>query len=196
MPGNVIHLGGAPKEFQETKLGRLGLIAPDYWKWEKPTLEDYKNFFEGCENAPTYEEVEYLCSLEHGGTHFGSEQGDTNHADFGILANAFNNGKLDKTNPFYLSYVHHLRLDKCFYANPDLFDQISFENDYSKDDKETMKRLHLDWDNTNDLIQQWFPKVCTSLTDMPQKVKDIVKFVEGKPKYVQPIPLKAFMEKC
>lgn len=183
-PGFGLHLGSTNEENLGSKLIVLGVAAPDYFKWDPLTQERYEKFFKGCENAPKYEEIQYLCDLKHGGTHFGSEPGDTNHANFKVLAEAFSNGILDAENPFYIGYLHHLRVDQRFYADPTLFNQELFDSDYKSNSEETMARLHRDWDNTNDALLKCFPKVRDILRGMPQEVQDIVKFEEGEPKYI------------
>ena len=87
MPGYFIHLASAPEKLRNSKIGLLGIIAPDLWKKHTPTELEYDKLFSKCViDKPRYEEVLLLCDASHGGTHFGSEPSDTNHANFSSTA--------------------------------------------------------------------------------------------------------------
>ena len=84
MPGYFIHLASAPTSLRYDPLALKGFIAPDVWKATIPTYDEYEKFFNNCKDIRgiDYEQILRLCDLSHGGTHFGSNPRDTNHADF------------------------------------------------------------------------------------------------------------------
>ena len=166
MPGYFVHIGSASDDVRSSALGLKGLIAPDLWKKHTPTESEYLQFFEGCPDAPSYEQVKLLCSAEHGGTHFGSKPSDTNHADFAFISDLFESGKLDANNLFFKGYVHHLRVDKNFYADASLCDAQAFEND----------------------------RVINNEAAMAEKVQKVIAFAEGSTKYVFLTPMKKFIQ--
>lgn len=194
MPGYFIHLASAPEDVRSSTLGLKGLIAPDLWKKHTPTENEYIQFFDKCPDAPSYEQVKFLCSIEHGGSHFGSEPGDTNHADFAFISTLFARNQFDKTNPFFKGYIHHLRVDKNFYADDSICDGETFDKDFTVDRKNAMTILHLDWDKTNFAISKWFPEVVEIVSTMPDEVQKVIGFTEGKTKYVALDPMKHFIE--
>lgn len=194
MPGYFVHIASAPDDVRSSALGLKGLIAPDLWKKNTPTESEYLQFFENCPGAPSYEQVKLLCSAEHGGTHFGSKPGDTSHADFAFIANLFESGKLDANNLFFKGYVHHLRVDKNFYADATLCDGTTFENDRAVDKETAMATLHNDWNKTNFAISSWYPEVVDVVSTMPEKVQKVISFAEGSPKYIAFAPLKPFIQ--
>lgn len=194
MPGYFVHIASAPEDVRSSKLGCKGLIAPDLWKKHVPTEKEYADFFADCPGAPSYEQVKFLCSTEHGGTHFGSEPGDTNNANFVVLTTLFATMQLDANNPFFKGYVHHLRVDATFYADESICNATAFNNDFAADKKKAMDDLHLDWDKTNFAIFNWYPEVVKVVSSMPAEVQKIIAFVEGDTKYVALEPMRAFMQ--
>lgn len=194
MPGYFVHIASAPDDIRSSTLGLKGLVAPDLWKKSTPTEEEYLTFFNGCEGAPSYQQILLLCSLEHGGTHFGSKPGDTNHADFELLKSLFSGGQLDANNMFFKGYVHHLRVDHDFYADESICNSNAFTADYAKDAKSAMDTLHKDWDNTNQALATWYPEVKNVISAMPSKVQKVIGFAEGKTKYVALDPMHSFVE--
>lgn len=194
MPGYFVHIASAPEDVRSSTLGLKGLIAPDLWKWHTPTESEYFQFFDQCPDAPSYEQVKFLCSVEHGGTHFGSEPGDTNHADFTFLSTLFATGQFDADNLFFKGYIHHLRVDKTFYADTSLCDGTAFEKDYAVDKETAMEVLHLDWDKTNFAISNWYPEVVNVVSAMPEEVRKVIGFAEGNTKYVALTPMKLFIQ--
>lgn len=194
MPGYFVHLGSAPESVRSSELGLKGLIAPDLWKWNTPSKEEYYEFFSGCvETAPSYQQILTLCDITHGGTHFGTSQGDTNHADFTLLKSMFSNGELP-LNQFMFGYIHHLRVDEKFYSRSDICDMHTFNKNYALDSQNAMDTLHLDWDKSNKVISEWYPEVVNAITDMPETVKNVVQFKDGAPVYISLNHLKEFME--
>ena len=100
-PGYGIHTAALPEHLMGLLLAVLGMVAPDLWKKHTPSYEEYMAFFNSCQGAPTYEQVLLLCSSDHGGTHFGPEPSITNQADFFLLHDLFNTGRLDAENIFF-----------------------------------------------------------------------------------------------
>ena len=194
MPGYFVHIGSAPEDVRSSALGLKGLIAPDLWKKHTPTESEYHQFFDNFTEAPSYEQVKFLCSAEHGGTHFGSKPSDTNHADFEFLSTLFAQGQFDANNPFFKGYIHHLRVDKNFYADTSLCDGAAFEKDFAVDKEAAMANLHRDWDKTNFAISIWYPEVVNIVCTMPEKVQKVIDFAEGDTKYVALEPMKLFIE--
>lgn len=194
MPGYFVHIASSPDDIRSSKLGIKGVIAPDLWKKHTPTELEYTSFFGDCLNAPSYEQVKSLCSIEHGGTHFVSKSSDTNHANFKLLEKMFEEGQLDATNLFFKGYVHHLKVDYNFYSNTLLCDNVEFERDFAADEKMAMSELHSDWDKTNFAISKWYPETIQIISTMPEKVRNVVNFVEGDCKYISLIPMKQFIE--
>lgn len=194
MPGYFVHISSAPEDVRSSTLGLKGLIAPDLWKKHTPTESEYIQFFDKCPDSPSYELVKFLCSIEHGGTHFGSNPSDTNHADFAFLSTLFAAGQFDADNLFFKGYIHHLRVDANFYANPLLCNGTAFEKDYSIDKETAMINLHLDWDKTNLAISSWYPEIANIVSTMPEKVQKVIGFAEGDIKYVALTPMKQFIE--
>lgn len=195
MPGFFVHLSSASDDLRNSSLGLKGLIAPDLWKKHTPTESEYLQFFANCTNAPSYKQVLFLCSDEHGGSHFGSEPGDTNHADFAYLAKLFANKQLDGNNMFFKGYIHHLRVDTNFYADSSICNGVAFDKDFAANKATTMSELHLDWDKTNFAIKTWYPEVSSLIATMPESVQQVIGFAEGNTKYVNLEPMKHFMEK-
>jgi len=193
MPGYFVHLASAPEDVRSSEIGLKGLIAPDLWKKKTPTVEEYLDFFAGCFDAPSYAVVKSLCDLKHGGTHFGSEPGDTNHADFTFLSELFAKGILEESL-FFKGFIHHLRVDKNFYADSSICDATAFDKDFIADEQKAMNDLHLDWDKTNYALSCWYPEVVELISGMPEKVQNVIQFVEGKTKYVALEPMKRFIE--
>lgn len=198
MPGYFVHFGCANPAICRSILGRKGLIAPDFFKWEIPTKEQYEDFFANCKGEgeiPTYEEICFVCDESHGRTHFSPSQdpGDTNHADFDFLKTAFESGKLKYTD-FWWGFIHHLRTDYEFYANPSICDMEKFDADYNNDSKSAMDTLHEDWDKTNGTIAKWYPEVASYLDDMPENVRNIVKFTQGETVYINIHEMTVFMD--
>ena len=195
MPGHFTHIGSVPEDIRSSELGVIGVIAPDLWKKHTPTESEYTDLFGNClDKAPGYEQVLKLCSIEHGGTHFGSEPGDTNHANFKLLTSMFNNGQLDKNNIFFKGYIHHLRVDHDFYANSALCNNVAFEKDFALDKDKAIADLHTDWDKTNFSISTWYPEVIDLIDYLPEEVKKVIKFVEGNCKYISASSMKEFIE--
>lgn len=194
MPGYYVHIASATDDLRSSILGIKGVIAPDLWKWHTPTELEYREFFTDCLNAPTYEQVKKLCSPEHGGTHLGSEVGDTNHANFKLLETMFDNGEIDANNLFFKGYVHHLKVDYIFYSNPSICDNVSFERDFATDKDKAMSDLHCDWDKTNYAISKWYPETKRIVLKMPEEVRKVINFVEGDCKYISLEPMKDFIE--
>lgn len=194
-PGYLVHTAAFdPKVLKQSKLALLGLIAPDFWKKHTPSKEEYLAFFGGCQGAPSYEQVLLLCSLDHGGTHFGSNPRETDHADFSLLRSMFSTGQLDAENIFFYGYVHHLLADKMFYANRLICDQAKFSEDRSIDSNAALARLHNDWDKTNAEIIAWFPEVKLAISTMPSEVQKVIGFAEGPPTYVALEHMRRFIE--
>lgn len=194
MPGYFIHIGSAPEDVRSSTLGLKGLIAPDLWKKHTPTESEYIQFFDNCTDAPSYEQVKFLCSSEHGGTHFGSRPNDTNHANIEFLSAMFASGQFDSDNLFFKGYIHHLRVDREFYANPVLCNGTAFEKDLSIDKETTRTNLHHDWDKTNFAISSWYPEIINIVSTMPEQVQKVISFAKGDTKYVALTPLKQFIE--
>ena len=48
MPGYFIHLASAPEKLRNSKIGLLGIIAPDLWKKHTPTELEYNKLFSEC----------------------------------------------------------------------------------------------------------------------------------------------------
>lgn len=184
MPGYFIHIASASKDIRNSKLALKGIIAPDLWKWKTPTLEEYSNFFNDLSNSPSYEQVQFLCSLEHGGTHFGSSPSDTSHANFTLLKELFATGQLDADNPFFKGYIHHLHVDYKFYSDESICNIKLFNKDYSIDAKATSDLAHSDWDKTNTAIAKWYPEVLDIISTMPKEIQEIISFIDGTPKYI------------
>lgn len=194
MPGYFVHIASAPDDVRSSTIGLKGLIAPDLWKKHTPTETEYNKFFENCSGAPTYEQVKFLCSVEHGGTHFGPNPGYTNLADFAFLANLFATAQLDANNLFFKGYIHHLRVDKSFYADTSICNGVAFETDFATNKEIAMADLHLDWDKTNFAISEWYPEVVDVVSTMPEEVQKVIGFAEGHTKYVFLVPMKQFMQ--
>lgn len=194
MPGYFVHIASAPEDVRSSVLGLKGLIAPDLWKKYTPTESEYLQFFDKCPGAPSYEQVKFLCSVEHGGTHFGSKPSDTNHADFAFLSTLFASNQFDTDNLFFKGYIHHLRVDKNFYANTSLCDGAAFEKDFAVDKDAAMADLHIDWDKTNFAISSWYPEVVDVVSTMPEKVQKVIGFAEGDTKYVALTPMRQFIQ--
>ena len=194
MPGYYVHIAAATDDLRSSILGIKGVIAPDLWKKHTPTESEYHEFFKNCLNVPTYEQVKKLCLPEHGGTHFGSEAGDTNHADFKLLETMFENGEFDANNLFFKGYIHHLKVDYIFYSNPSICDNVSFERDFAADSDKAMSDLHCDWDKTNYAISKWYSETKGIVSKMPEEVRKVINFVEGDCKYISLSPMKDFIE--
>ena len=194
MPGYFVHIASAPEDVRSSALGLKGLIAPDLWKKHTPTESEYLQFFAKCSDAPSYEQVKFLCSAEHGGTHFGSKASDTNHANFAFLSTLFASGQFDADNLFFKGYIHHLRVDKNFYADSSLCDGSAFEKDFAVDKDTAMADLHFDWDKTNFAISSWYPEVVDVVSTMPEKVQKVIGFAEGDTKYVALTPMRQFIQ--
>lgn len=194
MPGYFVHIASAPDDVRSSTLGLKGLIAPDLWKRHSPTESEYIQFFDNCHNAPTYEQVKFLCSVEHGGTHFGSEPGDTNHANFVFISTLFSTSQFDANNLFFKGYIHHLKVDEAFYADAALCNGTAFEKDFAIDKETAMADLHLDWNKTNFAISNWYPEVINLISTMPEEVQKVIGFAEGSTKYVALTQMKEFME--
>lgn len=193
MPGYFVHIASAPEDVRSSSIGLKGLIAPDLWKKHTPTETEYNQFFENCSEKPTYEQVKFLCSVEHGGTHFGPNPSYTNLADFALLANLFATAQLDN-NLFFKGYIHHLMVDKSFYADPSICDGVTFETDLATNKENAMKDLHLDWDKTNSAIAEWYPEVVDVVASMPKEIQKVIGFAEGPTKYVALAPMRQFMQ--
>ena len=193
MPGYFVHIASAPDDIRNSDEGLKGLIAPDLWKKSTPTEEEYLEFFKGCKNPPSYNQVLLICSLEHGGTHFGSKPGDTNHADFKKIKTLFLRGQFDNSI-FFKGYVHHLRVDHDFYSDESICNGKKFMDDCEKDEKSAVKELHLDWDKTNEALARWYPEVKKIVSTMPSKVQKVIGFAEGDTKYVALEPMHKFVE--
>lgn len=170
------------------------MIAPDLWKKHTPTEIEYLQFFNDCEGAPSYEQVQLLCSTEHGGTHFGSNFIDTYHAGFKFLSYLFERGQFEADNLFFKGYVHHLRVDKNFYENSSIFDRTLFVKDLDIDKKTAIADLHQDWDKTNFTISSWYPEIINVMYNMPEKVQKVIGFADGNTKYVNLTPMKQFIK--
>ncbi len=194
MPGYFVHIASAADDIRVSDLGLKGLIAPDLWKKSTPTKEEYTEFFNNCEGAPSYEQILLLCSLTHGGTHFGSRPGDTNHADFKLIKSLLSSGQLDERNMFFKGYVHHLRVDHDFYADESICNSKAFNADYANDAKLAMDTLHMDWDKTNQALATWYPEVKDIVSSMPINVQKVIGFAEGETKYVFLTPMHNFVE--
>lgn len=195
MPGNFTHVASATEDVRSSKIGILGVIAPDLWKKHTPTESEYIELFGDClDQAPSYEQVLKLCSIEHGGTHFGSEPGDTNHANFKLLASMFKDGQFDANSIFFKGYVHHLRADKEFYSNPTLCNTAAFEKEFALDKNKAMADLHTDWDKTNFAISSWYPEIVDMIDYLPEDAKKVINFVEGDCKYISASSMKEFIE--
>ena len=176
MPGYFVHIASAPQDLRSSALGLKGLIAPDLWKKHTPTESEYFQFFTKCSDAPSYEQIKFLCSAEHGGTHFGSKLSDTNHADFAFISNLFTNGQLDVDNLFFKGYIHHLRVDKNFYADISVFNKEAYEKDSAIDKEVAIEDLHFDWDKA------------------PEEVQKVIGFAKGDTKYVTLDSMRHFIE--
>ena len=194
MPGYFVHIASAPQDLRSSALGLKGLIAPDLWKKHTPTESEYFQFFTKCSDAPSYEQIKFLCSAEHGGTHFGSKLSDTNHADFAFISNLFTNGQLDADNLFFKGYIHHLRVDKNFYADIPVFNKEAYEKDSAIDKKVAIEDLHFDWDKTNFAISNWYPEIVDLLSSAPEEVQKVIGFAKGDTKYVTINPMRHFIE--
>ena len=194
MPGYFVHIASASEVIRTSKLGFKGLIAPDLWKKNTPTEYEYSQFFYDCSNAPSYEQVKFLCSETHGGTHFGENASITNHADFALIATLFATRQLDIDNPFFKGYIHHLRVDKNFYSDSSIFNEVAFNHDYLKNIEMAKETLHNDWNKTNHSISQWYPEVRVMISSLPQRAQDIIQFKEGVPKYIELNKMHSFIE--
>lgn len=194
MPGYLVHIVSASEDLRSSKLGFKGLIAPDLWKKHTPTYDEYLQFFYECFDAPSYEQVKLLCSDTHGGTHFGKKSSITNCADFAFIATLFATKQLDSENPFFKGYIHHLRVDKNFYADSSICDRISFNNDFVENRELARETLHNDWDKTNNSISQWYPEVRVMISALPRKAQDIIQFVDGIPQYISLDKMHIFIE--
>ncbi len=195
MPGNFTHVSSVPEDVRSSEIGVIGVIAPDLWKKHTPTKSEYAYLFRNClDKAPSYEQVLKLCSIKHGGTHFGSEPGDTNHADFKLLKSMFEDGEFDSNSLFFKGYIHHLRVDYEFYSNPTLCNNVAFEKDFALEKNKAMTELHADWDKTNFAISSWYPEVIDLIDYLPEEAKKVIKFVEGECKYISTFSMKDFIE--
>ena len=195
MPGYLIHLASSNEELRKNSLSFKGLVAPDLWKKETPTEEEYREFFAGETFPPSYEQVLLLCDAAHGGTHFGSKFSDTNHADLNKIVELFSNKKLNSINPFFTGYFQHLLVDKLFYKDTSICDQEQFDADFSTDKDTAMNTLHIDWDKINQSIVTAYPEIRSSVPKLPAKARSRIGFVNGKPVYINPVSLRAFIEK-
>lgn len=165
MPGYFIHLASAPEKLRNSKIGLLGIIAPDLWKKHTPTELEYDKLFSKCViDKPRYEEVLLLCDASHGGTHFGSEPSDTNHANFSAIRKILEDGKLDGNSLFITGYMHHLQV------------------------------LHNDWNKTNLALATLYPDLNSIIKTMPEKVQTVVEFKNGTPTYISLDLLFSFIE--
>ena len=195
MPGYFIHLASAPTSLRYDPLALKGFIAPDVWKATIPTYDEYEKFFNNCKDIRgiDYEQILRLCDLSHGGTHFGSNPRDTNHADFQYIYKMISNNQL-LISSFLIAYIHHLRVDTMFYSRNDICDYASFKKDYAVNAEKAMDTLHLDWDKTNKSILNWYPELVSLMKYMPEDVKKVVQFTEGEPHYINLGSLKEFMD--
>ena len=48
MPGYFIHLASAPEKLRNSKIGLLGIIAPDLWKKHTPRTGIRQTLFKMC----------------------------------------------------------------------------------------------------------------------------------------------------
>ena len=195
MPGNFVHVPSAPNFIRNSELGFKGLIAPDLWKKSIPTREECLQFFQDDPGAPTYEQVQFLASETHGGTHFGSMASDTNHADFNFIRTLFECKMLDKNNPFFIGFVHHLRVDSDFYADSKICNILAFSKDAESNKEDAMQSLHADWDKTNRMIGEWYPEVLEMIDRFPEKARKVIKFIDGTPRYIELERMHEFIER-
>jgi len=193
MPGYFVHIASAPEDIRSSVVGVKGLIVADLWKKHTPSKEEYVQFFKGCENAPTYDQILLMCSLEHGGTHFGSKPSETNNANFQLIKDLFDSGQF-ATTMFFKGYVHHLRVDHDFYADKSICNGEAFMADFKKEEESAVKALHLDWDKTNQALADWYPEVKKLVSDMPNEVKKVIGFATGDTQYVSLTPMHEFVE--
>ncbi len=195
MPGYFIHLVAAPEEIRNSKLGALGLIAPDFWQKYAPTEEEYIEFFQGCEDFPTYEQILMLCSKEHGGTHFGVKSRCNTSTDFGIINQMIEENKIDSNNMFIKGFIQHLKVDEAFYTDRTYFDVDTYRLDYAVNNKKTIGRLHKEWDRTNLVITKWYPEAKNAIHKLPERACKVIAFTKGKLRYVNLEELHEFIEK-
>ena len=195
MPGYFIHLASAPEKLRNSKIGLLGIIAPDLWKKHTPTELEYDKLFSECViDKPRYEEVLLLCDASHGGTHFGSEPSDTNHANFSAIRKILEDGKLDGNSLFITGYMHHLMVDKLFYSNKSICDIDKFNKDFNEHPDLAKQVLHNDWNKTNLALATLYPDLNSIIKTMPEKVQTVVEFKNGTPTYISLDLLFSFIE--
>lgn len=145
-------------------------------------------------DKPRYEEVLLLCDASHGGTHFGSEPSDTNHANFSAIRKILEDGKLDGNSLFITGYMHHLMVDKLFYSNKSICDIDKFNKDFNEHPDLAKQVLHNDWNKTNLALATLYPDLNSIIKTMPEKVQTVVEFKNGTPTYISLDLLFSFIE--
>lgn len=162
MPGYFIHLGVCNEEALKDRGFVLGVEAPDMLKKHVKVLgidgakEKYNEL--KVSGMPEYEELESRINEKeeignNGGLHYGVSSKPGIKEYWSSLTDD------QKKESFYKGYLWHLITDKKMYEQLDLDNKFKVVLEcYNGDDidsfkRQEVKKLHSDWDKTNELIK-------------------------------------------
>ena len=191
MPGYLLHLAACKPALLENESFRKGVEAPDllkkwvsklgfnegrrkYSSWKEPDMPPSYCFFEERALAKDDDQKK--------GLHYGYSSDPDLTAFLDTLS------KDDQDNPFWRGYFWHLVTDKIMYSwlnvgesyKQGLLNLMNAGHAREDVEKTEKKKLHDDWDRTNELVREKF----NISMPLPPEIEElnIVKFInDGQP---------------
>lgn len=191
MPGYLLHLAACRPALLENESFRKGVEAPDllkkwvsifgineaqkkYLSWKEPDMPPSYYFFE--ERALAKDDYQKK------GLHYGYSSDPDLNAFLGMFSENHQN------NPFWRGYFWHLITDKIMYSWLNVEEMykkrvsklVSADLTTEEVEKLEKKKLHDDWDRTNELVREKF----NISMPLPPEIEElnVVKFInDGQP---------------
>ncbi len=190
MPGYLLHLAACKPALLENVSFRKGVEAPDLlkkWVFKLGLDEARKKYATWKEtNMPEFSYFEQRALSTDDDRKMGLHFGYSSNPD--LIAFLDTISEKDMKNPFWRGYFWHLITDKLMYSwlnvgeryGQELLRQIREGNAHEDVEKAEKKKLHDDWDRTNEMVREKF----NISMPLPSEIEElnVVKFInDGQP---------------
>lgn len=188
MPGYLLHLAACKPTLLENESFRKGVEAPDLLKKWVSTLgldkarEKYEGWKEN--DMPDFSLLEERALAKDDDQKMGLHYGYSSNPD--LIAFLDTLSEKDADNPFWRGYLWHLITDKLMYSwldisgkyKQEIIKLINSGHEREEVEKAEKRKLHKDWDRTNELVREKF----NIPMPLPQEIEElnIVKFINDE----------------
>lgn len=184
MPGYYIHLAASNKLARKNRSFICGVEMPDLLKHYSKLykLDDIRQKYDDIKtkDMPDFSFFEArVQQKEKNNSSDGMHFGWSSNPDISFFWNSLTDSQ--KQNPFFIGYLWHLLTDLLIYTYLDIDTKfVNFNLEHANDKNLNdlinleMKKLHDDWDKTNDKICKMYPDVV-----IPQEILElkIIKYI-------------------